>query len=78
MISYHWLSVSFVCSSDTSPLLNSSSSDRLFDTMGLEIEELLTKVSCARNSVILICDLFGYVLFSVLFIPLFNVIILYE
>ena len=46
--------------------------------MGLEIEELLTKVSCARNSVILICDLFGYVLFSVLFIPLFNVIILYE
>jgi len=46
--------------------------------MGLEIEELLSKVSRTRDFVILICDLFGYVLFSVLFIPLFNVIILYE
>ena len=77
MISYHWLSVSFVCSSDTSPLLNSSSSDRIFETMELKIGELLSKVSCARNFVILMCDFFGYVLFSVLLIPLFNVIILH-
>ena len=37
--------VFFSCSSDTSPLLNSSSSERLFETMGLEIEQLLSKVS---------------------------------
>ena len=45
--------------------------------MGLKIEELLSKVSRARDFVILICDLFGYVLFSVLLIPLFNVVILH-
>ena len=39
------LPVVFIYSSDTSPLLNSSSSERLFDTMGLEIEQLLSKVS---------------------------------
>ena len=45
------LPVVFIYSSDTSPLLNSSSSERLFDTMGLEIEQLLSKVSlsCSQN-----------------------------
>ena len=31
-------------SSDTSPLLNRSSSEHMFDTMAMEIEQLLTKV----------------------------------
>ena len=75
---YDKLSVSFVCSSDTSPLLNSSSSERLFETMGLEIEQLLSKVSCARNFMSLIFYFFGYLLFLVLFIPLLNMIILNE
>lgn len=30
--------------SDTSPLLNRSSSEHMFDTMAMEIEQLLTKV----------------------------------
>lgn len=46
--------------------------------MGLEIEQLLSKVSSARNFVSLIYNLFSYLLFFVLFIPLLNVIILNE
>ena len=30
--------------SDTAPLLNKSSSEHMFDTMAMEIEQLLTKV----------------------------------
>ncbi|XP_027042570.1 Golgi SNAP receptor complex member 1-like [Pocillopora damicornis] len=37
-------------SSDTSPLLNSSSSERLFETMGLEIEQLLSKLTEVNDS----------------------------
>ena len=36
--------VMWVFSSDTSPLLNRSSSEHMFDTMAMEIEQLLTKV----------------------------------
>lgn len=39
------LSFSFqFSSSDTTPLLNGSSQDRMFDTMAVEIEQLLAKV----------------------------------
>lgn len=31
--------------SDTTPLLNNSTQDRMFDTMSVEIEQLLAKVS---------------------------------
>ena len=36
---------SFFRSNDTTPLLNSSSTERLVETMALEIEQLLSKVS---------------------------------
>ena len=44
--------------------------------MGLEIEQLLSKVGCARNFVSSIYNFFGYLLRLVLFIPWFNIIIL--
>ena len=44
--------------------------------MGLEIEQLLSKVSCARDFVSIIYNFFGYLLPLVLFIPLLNMIIL--
>lgn len=34
-----------ICSSDTTPLLNNSTQDRMFETMSVEIEQLLAKVS---------------------------------
>lgn len=35
----------FPDSSDTTPLLNNSSQDRMFETMAVEIEQLLAKVT---------------------------------
>lgn len=35
----------FFLSSDTTPLLNGSSQDRMFETMAVEIEQLLGKVT---------------------------------
>lgn len=35
----------FPLRSDTTPLLNNSTQDRMFDTMSVEIEQLLAKVS---------------------------------
>ena len=37
-------------SSDSSPLLNASNSERMFDTMALEIERLLIRVSLKKIS----------------------------
>lgn len=40
-----FLIFSFSPRSDTTPLLNNSTQDRMFDTMSVEIEQLLAKVS---------------------------------
>jgi Golgi SNAP receptor complex protein 1 len=37
--------IELLFSSDTTPLLNGSSQDRMFETMAIEIEQLLARVS---------------------------------